>query len=119
MRYIKTFEQVKEKKLKEKIKSIIDFIPDSDIPSETNIIKEIGDVLIYTEGWCDRCFSNYDLDSREEKVNWAKEKTFMLLKKQPYLPQNKLLHGKKLIDWEFIELFDNSINYCLSVGIYK
>lgn len=28
----------------------IDSIPDSDIPSETNIIQEIGDKVIYTEG---------------------------------------------------------------------
>jgi hypothetical protein len=32
------------------IDSIVDSIPDSDIPSETNIIQEIGDKVIYTEG---------------------------------------------------------------------
>ena len=30
------------------IDSIVDSIPDSDIPSETNIIQEIGDKVIYT-----------------------------------------------------------------------
>lgn len=101
------------------IESIINSIPDSDVPSETNIIKEIGDKLIYTEGWCDRCFSNYDLDSREEMVDWAKNHTLELLKKQPNLPQNKQIHGKKLIDWKFIELPENEVNYCVSIGIYQ
>lgn len=101
------------------IDSIVDSIPDSDIPSETNIIQEIGDKLIYTEGWCDRCFSNYDLDSREEMVNFARESTEMRLKQIPNLPQYRRFRGKKLIDWKFIELPDNEINYCLSIGIYQ
>lgn len=101
------------------IESIVDSIPDSDIPSETNIIKEIGDKLIYTEGWCDRCFSNYDLDSREEKINFARESTESRLKKIPHLPQYKQFSNKTLIDWEFIELPHNEVNYCLSIGIYQ
>jgi len=101
------------------IDSIVDSIPDSDIPSETNIIQEIGDKVIYTEGWCDRCFSNYDLDSREEMVQWAKDHTLDILKRQTNLPQNKNLHSKKLIDWKFIELPENEVNYCLSIGIYQ
>ena len=98
---------------------IVDSIPDSDIPSETNIIREIGDKVIYTEGWCDRCFSNYDLDSREEMVQWAKQHTKEILERQPNLPQNKKLHGKKLVDWKFIELPENEVNYCISVGVYE
>jgi len=101
------------------IDSIVDSIPDSDIPSETNIIQEIGDKVIYTEGWCDRCFSNYDLDSREEMVQWAKDHSLEILKRQPNLPQNKNLHSKKLIDWRFIEIPENEVNYCLSIGIYQ
>jgi hypothetical protein len=31
------------------MESIIKSIPDSDVPSETNIIKEIGDKVIYTD----------------------------------------------------------------------
>ena len=99
---------------------IVDSIPDSDIPSETNIIREIGDKLIYTEGWCDRCFSNYDLNSREEMVNFAKEVTETRLREIPNLPQyRRRFIGKKLIDWKFIELPENEINYCLSIGIYQ
>jgi len=99
---------------------IVDSIPDSDIPSETNIIREIGDKLIYTEGWCDRCFSNYDLNSREEMVNFAKEATETRLREIPNLPQyRRRFIGKKLIDWKFIELPENEINYCLSIGIYQ
>ena len=101
------------------IESIISSIPDSDVPSETSIIRQIGDKVIYTEGWCDRCFSNYDLDSREEMVDWARNHTLDLLKSQPHLPQNKQLHGKKLIDWKFIELPENEVNYCVSIGIYQ
>lgn len=101
------------------IDSIMDSIPDSDIPSETNIIQQIGDKWIYTEGWCDRCFSNYDVFSRDEKVKMAKELTESRLKEVPNLPQYKYLIGKELIDWKFIELPDNEINYALSIGIYK
>jgi hypothetical protein len=101
------------------IDSIIDSIPDSDVPSQTNIITEIGDKVIYTEGWCDRCFSNYDLDSREEMVEWARNETKRLLEKQPYLPQNKRLKGKELIDYKFIEFPENEVNYAVSVGIYQ
>lgn len=101
------------------IDSIVDSIPDSDIPSETNIIQQIGDNWIYTEGWCDRCFSNYDVWDRDEKVEMAKELTEERLKKVPNLPQYKYLRGKELIDWRFIELPDNEINYALSIGIYK
>jgi len=101
------------------IDSIIDSIPDSDIPSETNLIQQIGDKWIYTEGWCDRCFSNYDVDDREEKVNIAKELTEKRLKQVPNLPQYNSLRGKKLIDWKFIELPQNEINYAISVGIYR
>jgi hypothetical protein len=101
------------------IDSIIDSIPDSDIPSETNLIQQIGDKWIYTEGWCDRCFSNYDLDSREEMVEWARNETKRILEKQPYLPQNKRLKGKELIDYKFIEFPENEVNYAVSVGIYQ
>jgi hypothetical protein len=101
------------------IDSIIDSIPDSDIPSDTNLIQQIGDKWIYTEGWCDRCFSNYDVDDREEKVKMAEELTIKRLKEVPNLPQYKYLRGKELIDWKFIELPDNEINYALSIGIYK
>ena len=101
------------------IDSIVDSIPDSDIPSETNIIQEIGDKVIYTEGWCDRCFSNYDLDSREEMVNFARESTERRLKQIPNLPQYRIFRDKKLIEWRYIELPENEVNYCLSIGIYQ
>ena len=101
------------------MESIIKSIPDSDVPSETNIIKKIGDKVIYTEGWCDRCFSNYDLDSREEMVDFARESTESRLKQIPNLPQYRIFRDKKLIDWKFIELPENEVNYCLSIGIYQ
>ena len=99
--------------------SIVDSIPDSDIPSETNIIQEIGDKVIYTEGWCDRCFSNYDLDSREEMVDFARQSTESRLRQVPNQPQYRRFRDKKLIDWKFIELPENEVNYCLSIGIYQ
>ena len=98
--------------------SIIDSIPDSDIPSETNIIKEIGDKWIYTEGWCDRCFVNYDVFEREDKIELARELTKKRLEQVPNLPQYKYLRGKRLVDWKFIELPDNELNYALSIGVY-
>ena len=72
------------------IESIINSIPDSDIPSETNIIKKIGDKVIYTEGWCDRCFSNYDLDSREEMVDYLDNQTLHKRNDLEKLPDNEL-----------------------------
>ena len=101
------------------LQSIIDSIPDSDIPSETNKIIEIGDKIIYTEGWCDRCFSNYDVYDRDDMVSLAKELTPGRLEKIPMLPQYKRFRDKRLIDWKFIELDGNSVNYALSIGIYK
>jgi hypothetical protein len=101
------------------IDSIVDSIPDSDIPSETNIIEEIGDRWIYTEGWCDRCFANYDVFDREDKVEMARELTKKRLEEVPNLPQYKYLRGKRLVDWKFIELPDNELNYALSIGIYE
>lgn len=99
--------------------SIISSIPDSDIPSETNIIRKIGNKIIYIEGWCDRCFSNCDFDERDEKVEYAKMVSEQRLKSIPNLPQYKEFFGKNLIDWKFVELPDNEVNYCLSVGIYQ
>ena len=101
------------------LKSIIDSIPDSDIPRETNIIKEIGDKMIYVEGWCDRCFSNYDVHDRDGMVQMAREIGERRLKQIPRLPQYKRFSGKEMIDYKFIELPNNEINYCLSIGIYQ
>lgn len=102
------------------LQSIIDSIPDSDIPRETNIIKEIGDKIVYVEGWCDRCFSNYDVYDRDEKVQMAREIGERRLKGIPRLPQySKRFSGKEMIDYKFVELPNNEINYCLSIGIYK
>lgn len=101
------------------IDSIVNFIPDSDIPRETNIIKQIGDKWIYTEGWCDRCFTNYNVFDRDEKIELARDLTKKRLEAVPNLPQYKYLKGKILIDWRFIELTDNEVNYALSIGVYK
>jgi len=101
------------------LQSIIDSIPDSDIPRETNIIKQIGDKLVYVEGWCDRCFSNYDVHDRDEMVQMAREIGERRLKQIPRLPQYKRFSGKEMIDYKFIELPNNEINYCLSIGIYQ
>lgn len=114
-RFIDFFEEITGDN---EIDSIIYSIPDSDIPSETCIIKKIGDKWIYTEGWCDRCFSNYDVYSREDKVELANELTEQRLRRVPKLPQYKYLRGKELIDFKFIEFPDNEVNYALSVGIY-
>lgn len=101
------------------MESIVKSIPDSDVPSETNIIKEIGDKVIYTEGWCDRCFSNYDVHDRDGMVQMAREIGERRLKQIPRLPQYKRFSGKEMIDYKFIELPNNEINYCLSIGIYQ
>jgi hypothetical protein len=113
-------EEIRESVVNEiDLQSIIDSIPDSDIPSETNKILEIGDKIIYTEGWCDRCFSNYDVWDRDEMVELAKELTPGRLENIPKQPQYKRFRDKKLIDWKFIELDENNVNYALSIGIYK
>ena len=52
-------------------------------------------------------------------VLFARESTERRLKEIPNLPQYRRFRGKKLIDWKFIELPDNEINYCLSIGIYQ
>lgn len=114
MKWIKLFEDFNSV-----LDQIIESIPDSDIPSETNIITEIGDKLIYTEGWCDRCFSNYDVYDRDEMIGLAKSLTEKRLRDIPNQPQYRRFRDKKLIDWKFIEFPDNSVNYAISIGIYK
>ena len=102
------------------LQSIIDSIPDSDIPSETNKIIEIGDKIIYTEGWCMRCFSNYGVYDRDGMVQMAREIGERRLKQIPRLPQySKRFSGKEMIDYKFVELDENNVNYALSIGIYK
>jgi hypothetical protein len=116
MKLIKLFESFNfESELSDLIKSI----PDSDIPSQTNIITKIDDKIIYIEGWCDRCFSNYDVYDRDEMVEMAKELGEKRLKNIPLQPQyRKRFDGYELEDNRFYDLCDNSYNYCLSVGIY-
>ena len=105
--------------LKEIILELVDEIPDSDMPSKTNVIKKIGDYIIYTEGWCDRCFSNYEEISRDEMVERAKKLTPERLKQVPNLPQyREMFRGKNLKEWYFFPLSGNSVNYCLSVGVF-
>ena len=95
-------------------------IPDSDIPSETNIIEEIHGYMVYTEGWCERCFSNYGVYEIGEMIELANELTPKRLESIPNLPQYKdKFKGRKLISWRFIPLPDNNVNYGISIGIYK
>ena len=101
------------------LEDLINSIPDSEFPSETDIFKQVGDKVIYVECWCDRCFSNQDLNSREKMVEYARNATHNLLNNQPNLPQNKILNGYELVDYKFIEFPDNEVNYCASIGIYK
>jgi hypothetical protein len=106
--------------IEEIIPELVDEIPDSDMPSKTNIVKKIGDYIIYTEGWCDRCFSNYEELSRDDMVEKARKLTPERLKGVPNLPQYKeMFRGKKLKKWYFIPLDNNSVNYCLSVGVFR
>lgn len=104
------------------IQAIIKSIPDSDIPSEIHKVESIGDKIIYIEGWCDRCFYNYDVDEyedRDEKIQIAEDLTYKRLKGVPQLPQHyKEFSGKELVEYKFIELPDNDLLYGLSVGIY-
>lgn len=117
---IKIFESfIKDLEFEEIIDDIVENIPDSDFPSEVGGIRKIKDYFIYIEGWSERCFSNMDLDSREEKVNMAKKLTTKILENQPNLPQNKILRGKNLIYQKFIELPDNQVNYGVSIGFYE
>ena len=117
---IDNFKNFKKLSDRDDIKNIIDEIPDSDIPMETNIIKKIGDEIIFIESWCERCFTNYDVYDREEMVDLAKKLTHKRLDIIPNLPQySEIFKGKKLVDWEFMELPENDVNYALSIGLYK
>lgn len=114
---IKNFESFSS--FESELNQIIDSVPDSDVPSEISFFDKIDDKIVYVEGWCDRCFSNYNVDTRDEKVKLAKDLTKKRLEEQPYLPQNKNLRGYNLVGYEFVELPDNEVNYCLSIGIYE
>jgi hypothetical protein len=118
---IKLFEQFNSDiEFRKKIDRLISNIPDSDIPSETNIIKEIDDKLIFIEGWCDRCFSNYDLYDMDEMMDFARNSTFDRMSSIPSLPQyREKFKDREMVDYFFVELPDNRFNYAVSVGIFK
>lgn len=106
------------------IKKLIDSIPDSDDPSKTQLMVPIGDQVIFIESWCDRCFTNLfdelDIDDRDEKVDWARNQTESIVKRQKLLPQNKRkLQGKQLVDYYFVEFPDNEVNFGASIGIFQ
>ena len=119
MNRMKMFEEFKQCNID--FQKISKEIPDSDLPSDTCKIFSKCGKMIYVEGWCDRCFSNDDVqeDDRETMIEIAREKTHELLKRQPYLPQNSQLRGYKLVDWKFMELPENELNYAVSIGVYE
>lgn len=117
MKWIKLFENFNQ--YRDIYESIIGRIPDSDIPQQTNIIQEMNGYLVFTEGWCVRCFSNYDVYDRDEMVELARDLSKKRLQEVPHLPQYQRFRDKKLVDSKFIELPENSVNYALSIGIYK
>ena len=120
MNLIKLFEEFNKVEFKSKVDDIVNRIPDSDIPSETNIITEIDDMIIFTEGWCDRCFVNYNIDDLDSMLDFARKSTEERMSQIPNLPQYRnIFYGKKLIDFYFYELPNNSVNYAVSVGVFK
>ena len=117
---IKLFEDFNKTNFKSKVDNIVSQIPDSDIPSETNIIRKIDDKIIFTEGWCDRCFFNYNIDDLDSMIDFARISTEKRMSQIPNLPQYRdIFYGKKLIDFYFYELPNNSVNYALSVGVFR
>jgi hypothetical protein len=52
-------------------------------------------------------------------VDFARQSTEDRLRHVPNQPQYRRFRGKELIDWMFIELPENEVNYCLSIGIYQ
>ena len=52
-------------------------------------------------------------------VDFARQSTESRLRQVPNQPQYRRFRDKKLIDWKFIELPENEVNYCLSIGIYQ
>ena len=120
MNIIKLFEEFNKTEFKSKVDNIVNQIPDSDIPSETNIITKIDDMIIFTEGWCDRCFVNYNIDDLDSMIDFARISTEERMSQIPNLPQYRdILSGKKLVDFYFYELPNNSVNYALSVGVFR
>ena len=117
---IKLFEDFSKSNFKNKLDNIINQIPDSDIPSQTNIITEVDNKIIFTEGWCDRCFVNYNLEDLDSMIDFARTSTEKRMSQIPNLPQYRdILYGKKLVDFYFYELPNNSVNYALSVGVFE
>lgn len=97
-------------------------LPDSDIPNDVSSLKQVWCYIVYTEWWCDRCFSNVIdeiWDDRESMMKYAKRKTTQILEWLPRLPQfYKKLDWYKLIEKKFIELPDNNLNYAVSIWVY-
>lgn len=107
-----------------KIKQLIESIPDSDDPSKTQLMIPVGDKMVFIESWCDRCYANLfddiNIDDRSEKVDWARNQTEKIVKRQKSLPQNqKKLQDKELVDYYFVEFPENEVNFGASIGIFQ
>jgi hypothetical protein len=53
-------------------------------------------------------------------IDFARTSTEKRMSQLPNLPQySDILYGKKLVDFYFYELPNNSVNYALSVGVFE
>jgi len=107
-----------------KLRELIDQVPDLDEPGVLSYWVEVGDKLVYLEGWCDKCligtgFPSMEKGNHREKLNYIEDLTEQTLERKTKPKENPYGRELKLIRGRFVELPDAENLYGVSYGIYE
>lgn len=106
--------EITERKLRE----LIDQVPDLDAPEVLSYWVQVGDKMVYLEGWSDKCLIGYgfppiEKGNHEEKIARIEQLT------QEMLPRKAKEKGLRLVRGRFVETPDAINLYGVSYGIYQ
>ena len=105
-----------------KLQELIDEVPDVNDPDILCYWVEVGDKMVYLEGWCDKClistgFPPIEEGNHEEKIAYIKDITEETLKRKAEERGLRLIRGGFV---ETIEAPHYTANlYGISYGIYE
>lgn len=107
-----------------KLRELIDQVPDLDAPEVLSYWVEVGDKLVYLEGWCDKCligtgFPSMEKGNHQEKLNYIEDLAEQTLERKTKPKENPYEKKLKLIRGSFEELPDAENLYGVSYGIYE
>lgn len=107
-----------------KLRELIDRVPDIDDPGVLSYWVEVGDKLVYLEGWCDMClistgFPSMERGNHQEKIAYIEDITKQTLERKTKPKENPYGKELRLIRGGFEELPDAENLYGVSYGIYE